>query len=198
MTEKAAVISKKAQTTAARYFGQKAQNYEANRQGQSKWNGEDKAVRQLLSSLPPGSKILDIPCGTGRFYPLYKRLNFPSLGIDISDEMLAQARQKGMYCSVGDIFALPLADNSFDVALVIRFCNLIEKQDLKLALAELQRVAKSKIALTLRTAKHSRSEHYHSAYPVSVVENALQPGWKLAQDIRIHQDSYRLLVLENT
>lgn len=187
------MISAKAQSTAKRYFGDRARDYEANRAGQPKWEGEDRAVKEFLSQFPAGTSVLDIPCGTGRFFDFYAERRFKAVGMDISDEMIRIARQKNnVPCRVGSIFDIELPDNSIDVAIAIRFMNLIEASDMRLALLELQRVASKKVAFTLRIGEE-RKGHYHSAR--SLDDIILADGWQIESNNRIHQDTYRLIVL---
>ena len=65
-------VSHKARKTGMRYFGNKALNYDTKRMGSVKWEGEDRKVREYLDSLPQKTSILDIPCGTGRFFSFVK------------------------------------------------------------------------------------------------------------------------------
>lgn len=187
------VISAKAKSTAKRYYGATASEYEANRIGQPKWDGEDRAVKEFLEPYGPGTRVLDIPCGTGRFFDFYREKRFAAVGIDISKEMIAIAQAKELVpCRVGSIFDIELPDNSVDVAIAIRFMNLIEASDMAIALRELQRVAKERVAFTLRVGGE-RKGHYHSAR--SMDDIVLAPGWRIEANHRIHQDTYRLIVL---
>ena len=73
-----------------------------------------------LSLLPPFHHVLDLGCGTGRLTQVLARLG-PTVGIDASGAMLAQARQRELSALVqGDAFALPFADASFDAVISLR------------------------------------------------------------------------------
>ena len=73
---------------------------------------EHQAVAGFLSQLDPGSCVLDIPVGTGRFIPLYNNLGLRATGVDASIDMLGEARAMAdrvgaeMSLDEGDIFAL--------------------------------------------------------------------------------------------
>lgn len=183
-------LSKKAESTAKRYYGATAKDYNQRRAGQAKWSGEDSKVRELLSDLPSGARVLDVPCGTGRFFDLYRERGFDALGVDVSAAMLAEC--SGVPVRQGSIFALDLPDGSFDVALSIRFMNLIEADDMKIALRELQRVARRAI-FTLRVKQKSQTGHYHSPHPITAVEDALLPGWSITRNDAVHEDDYRMV-----
>ncbi|MCR4403714.1 MAG: methyltransferase domain-containing protein [Candidatus Acetothermia bacterium] len=69
----------------------------------------------------PGMKALDIGCGTGRLtIPLQRLTGAEVWGLDLSEEMLEQARQKkgaaGVHWVLGDAQALPFPEGAFDFA----------------------------------------------------------------------------------
>ena len=73
-----------------RYEGNGAIQYEANRAEQLAWKREETGIRNLCKRLPSGSRILDIPCGTGRLLPLFDQFQHQISGADISLDMLKQ------------------------------------------------------------------------------------------------------------
>src|SRR5688572_1037332 len=74
------------------YYGKKAYEYDLGREDSEKWKVEYAAVKEALTGL--SGSLLDAPCGTGRFFPIYKELGFRVLGLDISEDMLHQAHAK--------------------------------------------------------------------------------------------------------
>ncbi|MDW3218481.1 MAG: ubiquinone/menaquinone biosynthesis methyltransferase [Acidimicrobiales bacterium] len=72
-----------------------------------------KALTKL--ALPPGSRILDLACGTGDFCREAAKAGLEPIGIDLSMGMLVAARTDAPLVH-GDILALPLADESADGA----------------------------------------------------------------------------------
>jgi ubiquinone/menaquinone biosynthesis C-methylase UbiE len=86
------------------------------------------AVEQaLLSLIPEGQplRLLDIGTGTGRVLELSAPRIRHGLGVDASKQMLALARARlatpeAAHCTVrlADMYRLPLADSSFDVAVL--------------------------------------------------------------------------------
>ena len=139
-----------------RYVGGTAAQYEHIRASGKKWAAENRAVEQLLTCVPEGSRILDVPVGTGRFIPYYKDRHFETYGIDASADMIAQARARAsdvgleVLLDEGDIRALPFADGFFDLAVCIRFLNLIDSQFVDAALRELVRVSRDKVLIGIR------------------------------------------------
>ncbi len=90
-----------------------------------RWNPALKAwEREVMDHFPSGARLLDIGCGLGReAFPL-SDAGFDVVGIDLSQEVIAQVRQ----CSAEkgydipfllyDGRKLPFPDDSFDVVLI--------------------------------------------------------------------------------
>lgn len=93
-----------------------------------------------------GEQILDVGCGTGNFSLELAQRGVKVTGVDISEPMLARARQKAAEAGLsihflqGDVHELPFAANSFDK--VVSVTALEFASDLKTALAECYRVLK--------------------------------------------------------
>lgn len=189
------MLSDKARLTAKRYHGDTVTHYERRRSGSAKWAGEDRIVREFLSDLPQETKVLDIPCGTGRFFSYYAEFGLDALGMDISPDMLTVSQDRGVEVRKGSIFQTGLDDGVFDVALSIRFMNLIEAGDMVHALKELQRVARHAVVFTLRVRQPNPSGHYHSAHSLDCVESALLPGWSILRNDAVHEEDYRMIFL---
>ncbi len=137
------------------YTGLVATGYIAHRVG-PKWQAENLALEDFLTTIPQGATLLDAPVGTGRFFPFYKSRSLIPHGVDVSPDMLEQAREYakkiGIHVALTecDIRDLPYPDNSFDVALCVRLLNLIEAPDLGVVLKELARVSRDKVLIGVR------------------------------------------------
>jgi len=70
----------------------------------------------LLASLPPGTSLLDLGCGTGLFMRKYGETGGNAVGLDISRGMIenARARCNGFEFCMGTAEELPFRDHSFD------------------------------------------------------------------------------------
>ena len=124
-----------------RYTGAEAERYEARRRG-VQWRLEHEAVAAALDDLSPES-VLDIPCGTGRFWPLYQERGIQATGMDVSEDMMDQAGARGWEdVRHGDIFRVPLLNASVDVSVCVRLLNWMTASEAKAALAELARVSR--------------------------------------------------------
>lgn len=183
--------------TAQRYRGAVAEGYDARRNDKEKRKAEFRVLQDMLCDLPAGTSLLDIPFGTGFFVPIYEARGFRVTGLDINRDMLTQAmklhRVKNVDTRIGDIFDIKVADKSFDVAVSIRIMNLIDADDMKRALGELQRVARSRIVFNLRV--WHQATRYRRPHLRATIEDALQEGWHIARDDEIHEPDFRMFML---
>ena len=92
--------------------------------------------------LRPGASVLDIGCGVGAFLRLVAERGAEPSGIDASHALVEMARRRlpGAAVRVGDMEALPYADDSFD--LVTGFNAFFFANDFVAAVREAGRVAK--------------------------------------------------------
>jgi ubiquinone/menaquinone biosynthesis C-methylase UbiE len=129
-----------AEKVGKRYRGKGAWNYESKRAGKKKWVLENNGVEYLL---PNGIKnVLDVPVGTGRFYPSYNKRNLEITGLDTSPDMLKEAEKKGITdLKLGSILDMPFEDKQFDVAVCVRLFGWFEPDEVFDAMKELARVA---------------------------------------------------------
>src|SRR5713226_462545 len=81
---------------------------------------EKRVLQRIVSKMPPGSLVLDAPCGTGRLLPLYLAEGLRILGVDISGEMIQVARRRTAKWngrtnfSRMDFIQIPLTNGSVD------------------------------------------------------------------------------------
>jgi SAM-dependent methyltransferase len=104
----------------------------------------EKFVKGL--GLKPGSKVLDVACGTGNLALPAARLGANVTGVDIAPNLVEQARanaeREGLKAQFdeGDAEALPYTDASFDAVITMFGAMFAPRPDL--VAAELKRVAK--------------------------------------------------------
>jgi SAM-dependent methyltransferase len=79
---------------------------------------------RLLSELHcdlPGRSVLDIGCGPGRHLRVLEGAGAEAFGIDLSADLLAEARRRGRAARIAraDMRTLPFRDRAFDLALLL-------------------------------------------------------------------------------
>lgn len=99
------------------FFGPRAAGWEA------RFPDDGPRYRQAVADLAPpvGGRVIDVACGTGRALPELRDAVGPAgvvTGIDITEEMLAEAVSRGRdrisALILSDALALPFADGAFD------------------------------------------------------------------------------------
>jgi SAM-dependent methyltransferase len=140
---------------ATKYRGSVATSYEARRFG-PKWAAEQEAAEALVRCIPPKSKVLDVPVGTGRLIPILASCGLLITGLDASPDMLTEARKRArsvgaqVTLEAGDIRKLPFAHHSFKLVSCLRFLNWIDIEGVKSVLQELSRVSSGKLLIGVR------------------------------------------------
>ncbi len=132
----------------------------------------------------PRQRILEVGVGTGLSLPLYRH-DARVVGIDVSPEMLAKARQKVARLGLrhverideGDAERLAFADDSFDAVIVLYVASVVG--DTARFGAELRRVCKAQGHIVV-------VNHFSTKEgPIRVIEKAMAP---LARHIGFHAD----------
>lgn len=99
-------------------FNMQAETYDTDKNGKHARNLYQHIIDEL--STVRFSSVLDVGCGTGEVLYIIKNL-YPTIslyGIDISQEMLKQAEEKGLYkvnLLLGDAENLPFENEKFDL-----------------------------------------------------------------------------------
>lgn len=142
------------------YRGDTAAGYVEERIKQKNWHIEQSIIYQLLSDVPDGSSVLDVPFGTGRFVGMYLQKGMIIYGLDISKDMLLSARQvigpdyDKCHLHIGRADSLPFSDAKFDLIICCRFLGLISYPMANRVLSELNRVSKSRVILFIQVRKN--------------------------------------------
>lgn len=191
------MVSALAEKVRVKYRGKTADGYDDKRDVQEKRKAEIRVLRQIVASVPDGSRILDVPAGTGLLFPMYEGRGFRVDAVDSSQDMLDRAvvrvpRGSDVNLRTGDIFSLDYPDKTFDVAFCIRIFNLFETDDMKAALKEVQRVTKDRIIFNLRV-WHPKTK-YRRPRRIEDVESVLD-GFKIVANQEIHEFDFRMIEL---
>ncbi len=172
------------------YRGSVARTYEARRAGPL-WNAEQKAVERAIRSWDKGATVLDVPVGTGRFLPLYDKYGLRAVGVDVSPDMLHEAKKKGARASLhqASIYNLPFSDASFDHAVCFRILNWMALDEVQQALAEVRRV--TACTLLLGATLQGKGEGVHMTQTVhsegGFYRALRDAGWRRTDASRIYQ-----------
>lgn len=130
---------------------QAAQEYEDIRfhgwLGRVRWRAERAAVRAALSGLPAAARMLDCPCGIGRWAAILAGSARRILGFDISVPMLERARreQAGRFplsLARAEAERLPLGDSCVDYVFCYALMKHLPPEVKQTVLREFARVAR--------------------------------------------------------
>jgi ubiquinone/menaquinone biosynthesis C-methylase UbiE len=97
---------------------------------------------ELARSLVGHGRVLDVGCGTGRFLDALPD-DYEATGVDLSAEMLARARERGLDVVEASGDELPFETNSFDMVTTFAVLHhLIDRELVRSTLREMLRVAR--------------------------------------------------------
>jgi len=124
-------------------------------------SNEARVAIDLLSNFEGVTAALDVGAGTGFYLKELEDRNIFAIGVDVSLEMLRQARarlDRGVPLIVADATALPIANQKFDLVLCTRVLSHV--RDLNGAFAEIGRVLKQQGRLLISDVdvQHSYTE----------------------------------------
>ena len=132
------------------------------------------------------SRVWDIGCGPGQVTAFLAGLGLDAAGVDLSGEMVAQARVRhpDLDFRTGSMTALPAPDGCWDgLVSFYSLIHMIDDADVRTALAEFRRVLTADGLLLL--AVHAGEEVRHSdewfGVPVDVSFRFFDPAWLSAE-----------------
>lgn len=100
----------------------------------------DELESEFVAKYGRGLDVLEVGCGTGLVLSRIARSARTAKGIDLSEGMLAKARERGLDVSQGSALQLPFDDAQFDVT--CSFKVLAHIPDIAGALSEMARVTR--------------------------------------------------------
>jgi ubiquinone/menaquinone biosynthesis C-methylase UbiE len=110
-------------------------------------------IGAITASLAPRSLVVDLPCGTGRIDNWLLGAQARVIGVDLSNEMLEQARRNVRPTPLlrgflrADATRLPFQSDSIDAVFCIRFFHLLKEETRLAVLGEIARVARGTIVV---------------------------------------------------
>ena len=140
-----------------KYYGQVAKTYN-NRKNNPKWDAEHNAVADMLKTGP----VLDVPCGTGRFFKLYRARGLEYLGADISQDMLDIAKREDKTARLEKMDILKEPRPGYATAVCIRLLQWLYPAEVK-ALFENLTESADEIIFSVRLGPEGH-EHDYTSY----------------------------------
>jgi ArsR family transcriptional regulator len=176
-----AIRSERAEA-ANRYFAGHAEVWDQIRSLHVAESEVERAIDECLARRPLG-RLVDIGTGTGRMIELFGPRSTQAIGIDRSSDMLRLARVKleaaGISSSLrqGDMYALPLADQSADTIVIHQVLHYAHSP--AAAIAEAARVlSPGGTLLVVDFAAHEREElRSRDAHIRLGFEDEVMAGW---------------------
>ena len=109
---------------------------------------EDLAFRRLLARVPPGGRVLDVACGTGRYVRRLLGKGYGVIGSDVSCEMLSVARRttsspRLLDLVQSDAASLPFATAEFDGVTCMRLYHRVPRGERLRMLREVHRAGRT-------------------------------------------------------
>ena len=144
-------------------------------------------VRRALADLPPGSLVLDLPCGGGRISRALGPLEFRMIGADYSPWMLHESAGSAARRVRADALRLPFRDDAFAASVCFRFMQAVPRELRIRTLEELGRVSGRVVAsyanaTSLRSLRRSllgRSPRPNRVSRAQVAEDVAAAGLEL-------------------
>ncbi len=162
-----------------------------------RWRTAVNSAAYLLPHLVPGSDLLDVGCGPGTITGDLARIVAPGrvIGIDAAGSVMAEARAgaeagriDNVAFEVADLFALPYADDTFDVVHTHQVLQHVA--DPVRALVELRRVCRPGGIVAARDSVYPA---FTFAPAEADIDRAIAAYGELTRVNRAHWDAGRLL-----
>ena len=132
-------------------------------------------------NLNKDSKILDIGCAKGfMLYDFAKAIPGITIkGIDISQYAIQNAKEEVKeHLQVANALKLPFEDNSFDLVISITTLHNLNKEDMKQALSEINRVTKKDAFITLDAYRDDEEKKRMEAWNLTALTMMHTNEWK--------------------
>ena len=162
------------------------------------------ALMRLLGT--GDGRCLDVGCGTGVATTVAAELGWAAVGVDVSAELLAVARERGLEVVEGSADALPFEDESFDAAISV--WTHTDVGDFRAAVVEVARVLRPGAAFVYIgghpcfVGPHSLFVHaegtptFHPGYRPSRRYDRSAPGVGDPEGLRARVDSKHLTLAD--
>jgi len=145
-------------------------------------------------NLSAQSKVLDVGCAKGFMVHDFKQL-IPGIqieGIDVSSYAIENSQEQvRSYLQVADARALPYSDNSFDLVIAINTIHNLEKNELIVALQEIERVSRGHSFITVDAYRNEEEKELMNAWNLTAKTILSVDEWEaLFQQVGYTGDYY--------
>ena len=123
-------------------------------------------VARALALIPPGGIVLDVPCGTGKYFPVAAAAGHRVVGADQSAGMLSQARATGIASRLEHIALQDLSyAGEFDAVITVDAMENVPPEQWPLVLANLHRAVRpgGVMYLTVEEARQSKIDQAYES-----------------------------------
>ena len=137
-------------------------------------------------NVQPTSTLLDVGCAKGfMLFDFMKKIPGISVrGVDVSEYAIAHAKEEVQpFLQVADVRSLPFIDDSFDLVISINTIHNLEKEEVKEALREIERVSSGHSFITVDAYRNEE-------------EKELMYAWNLTAKTILHVDEWKALFKE--
>jgi len=190
-----------------------AANYRDRRFGRSRHGrtvdaAERRIVDDLVRRLGVRGPVLDVPCGTGRFIPVFAGAGCEVLAGDVSSEMLALARRTAgevgaaCRCTALDARQLPMLDGCVELAFAMRLLHRVRDPAERVAvLRELGRVSRRWVLFSFYNRRSARGlrDQLRGRYPgetrSAIRRDVAEAGLRLEEFLPVGRLARQTLVL---
>lgn len=166
------------------YYNDLASTYDQNRFDNSYGRFIDTQERKILDTLltNQNEQILDLACGTGRL------LNYASIGVDASAEMIEVARRKFPEKTFlqNEAHQITLQNNSVDTIISFHFFMHLDQDKINQVLEESNRILKKngRIIFDIPSRKRRnllgyKKANWHGATSLSIKDLEAHPNFKI-------------------
>jgi SAM-dependent methyltransferase len=123
----------------ARAYDALAGAYTAKFAGELDGKPLDRLLLDLIASEAAGGRVADLGAGPGHAAAYLAARGARAVAVDLSAEMVAEARRRGLEATVGDLCALPLGDASLAAAVALYAIVHLSPDELRRFAGELAR-----------------------------------------------------------
>ena len=142
-----------------------------------RWKTVAKDIVEIYD-LKKNDKVLDIGCGKGFLVKDLLEINIDAFGLDISDYAIKKSEME-TYGRIhkGNAISLPFPNNSFDFVLSINTIHNLVKDDVIVALKEIERVSKGKSFVQVDSYKTLEQKEVFEEWVLTAQYHDYPEGW---------------------